>query len=154
MLARLKSLVGIGAPGGEVTHTPDELHLAVAVLLVEAARMDNDFDASERAVIQEIIESRLEVPAEEARELVESADSIAEEMGELWTFARVVKSRFSHDERVDMVEMLWEVAYADGVLHDYEASLLRRITGLLYVSDRDSGLARKRALRNLGITGA
>jgi uncharacterized tellurite resistance protein B-like protein len=50
-----------------------------------------------------------------------------------------------------VIEMLWEVAYADGRLHDYEASLLRRVTGLLYVSDRDSGEARKRVLARLGL---
>jgi uncharacterized tellurite resistance protein B-like protein len=47
--------------------------------------------------------------------------------------------------------MMWEVAYADGALHDYEASLLRRVTGLLYVSDRESGEARKRVLARLGL---
>jgi uncharacterized tellurite resistance protein B-like protein len=45
--------------------------------------------------------------------------------------------------------MLWEVAYADGQLHDYEASLLRRIAGLIYVGDRESGEARKRVLARL-----
>ena len=44
-----------------------------------------------------------------------------------------------------MMEMLWEVAYADGELHDYEANLMRQVTGLLYVTDRESGDARKRA---------
>jgi uncharacterized tellurite resistance protein B-like protein len=47
--------------------------------------------------------------------------------------------------------VVWEVAYADGSLHDYEASVLRRITGLLYVSDRESGEARKRVLARLGL---
>ena len=47
--------------------------------------------------------------------------------------------------------MLWEVAYADGALHDYEASLLRRVAGLLYVSDRDNGEARLRVMAKLGI---
>ena len=51
------------------------------------------------------------------------------------------------------MEMLWEVAYADGELHDYEASLIRRVTGLLHVSDRDSGAARKRALDRLAQQG-
>ena len=41
--------------------------------------------------------------------------------------------------------MLWTVALADGVIHDYEANLVRRVCGLLYVSDRESGEARKRA---------
>ena len=48
-----------------------------------------------------------------------------------------------------MIEMIWEVVYADGELHDYEDSLLRRIAGLIYVSDRDRGAARKRALERL-----
>jgi hypothetical protein len=45
-------------------------------------------------------------------------------------FARPIKDGFDHAERVQLIEMLWEVAYADGTLHDYESSLLRRITGL------------------------
>ena len=47
--------------------------------------------------------------------------------------------------------MLWEVVYADGIAHAYEANLLRRIGGLLYAPDRDQGAARKRVLARLGI---
>ena len=47
--------------------------------------------------------------------------------------------------------MLWEVAYMDGELHDMEASLMRRLAGLLYVSDKENGLARKAARERLGI---
>ena len=50
-----------------------------------------------------------------------------------------------------ILELLWEVGYADGQLHDYEASLLRRVAGLLYVSDRESGEARLRVMARLGI---
>ena len=65
-------------------------------------------------------------------------------------FTRAVNDGFAPEDRIQVIEMLWEVVYADGELHDYEASLLRRITGLLYVSDRDSGEARKRVLARLG----
>ena len=54
------------------------------------------------------------------------------------------------EERVGILELLWEVVYADGTLHDYEASLLRRVAGLLYVSDRESGEARLRVMGRLG----
>ena len=151
MLQRLKSLVGGKEQGGQGGPSHDELHLAVAVLLVEAAHMDERFDDGERTAIAGLIESRLGHSAEEARELIDAAEEVAQEMGELWTFARVVKDRFTEDERIGMIEMLWEVAYADGELHHYEANLLRRVAGLIYVSDRDSGLARKRALQRLGI---
>lgn len=153
MLKRLKSLIAGRSGGADSAPAPaadaDELNLAVAVLLVEAARMDEDFGPEERATIAGLLEERLSLPAEEARELMASADEVAEEMGDLWSFARVVKDRFSEDERIGMIEMLWDVAYADGELHHYEANLLRRIAGLIYVSDRDSGLARKRTLQRL-----
>ena len=53
-----------------------------------------------------------------------------------------------------MIEMLWDVACADGVIHDFEANLVRRVAGLIHVSDRDSGAARKRALARMGGSGA
>lgn len=155
MLQRLKSIVGgaAGVGGGKSKGPePDELHLAVAVMLVEAARMDESFDEEERAAIAHLIETRLDMSAEDATSLLDAADEVAENMGELWTFARVVKDRYSHEQRIEMIEMLWEVVYADGELHHYEANLLRRIAGLIYVSDRESGLARKRAMQRLGIS--
>jgi uncharacterized tellurite resistance protein B-like protein len=69
---------------------------------------------------------------------------------EFYTFTRTVKDAFEHEDRVEFMQMLWEVAYADGVLHDHEANLMRRVTGLMHVTDRESGEARKRALRQLG----
>jgi uncharacterized tellurite resistance protein B-like protein len=52
---------------------------------------------------------------------------------------------------VELIEMLWEVAYADGVLDEYEDSLLRRVGGLIYVPDRERGEARRRVLKRLGL---
>ena len=60
---------------------------------------------------------------------------------------------FFEEERIDLMEMLWQLVYSDGELHEFEATLMRRLAGLLYVDDRDSGLARKRALDKLGIAG-
>ncbi|PKQ01791.1 MAG: TerB family tellurite resistance protein, partial [Alphaproteobacteria bacterium HGW-Alphaproteobacteria-12] len=59
---------------------------------------------------------------------------------------------YSEEERVGVIEKMWEVVYADGVLDDYEANLLRRVAGLIYVPDRESGQARQRVIARLGIT--
>jgi uncharacterized tellurite resistance protein B-like protein len=64
---------------------------------------------------------------------------------------RAIVDRFDEAERVGMIEMLWEVVYADGRVDDYEANLLRRVGGLIYVSDRDRGEARKRVEARLGL---
>jgi uncharacterized tellurite resistance protein B-like protein len=63
----------------------------------------------------------------------------------------VIKDSFDQEERVELMEMLWEVVYADGALHHLEANLMRRIAGLIFVPDRESGEARKRALSKLGL---
>jgi uncharacterized tellurite resistance protein B-like protein len=87
----------------------------------------------------------------EARSLLELAGDEVANASQLYGFTRVVKDNFDHDERVELMEMLWEVVYADGALHDLEASLMRRIAGLIYVPDRESGAARKRAMSRLGL---
>ena len=59
----------------------------------------------------------------------------------------------SHEERGQILEMMWQVVYADGVLDPHEDALLRRIAGLIHVSDQERGLARQRALAKLKNTG-
>ena len=112
--------------------------------------MDAEFGAEERARIAELVERRFELGEAESDALMKAADEKIEQSVEVFGFTREVKNAFSPEERIEVMEMLWEVAYADGELHDLEASLMRRLAGLLHVSDRDSGLARKRVLARLG----
>jgi uncharacterized tellurite resistance protein B-like protein len=84
---------------------------------------------------------------------MDAAEDRVRQSVDIYGFTRDLKDRFSLDERVELMEMLWEIAYVDGVLHDLEATLMRRLAGLLYVSDRQSGEARKRAMERLGQEG-
>ena len=148
MLDRLKSLFaadGAGAAAGR--HTVDDLHLAAACLLVEAAHQDASFDAEERETVARLVRERFGLDAAEAEELLAAADDAVADAVDFYGFTRRLKDAFDHDERVGMIEMLWQVVYADGTLHDHEANLLRRVAALLYVSDRESGEARKRVLQ-------
>jgi uncharacterized tellurite resistance protein B-like protein len=72
-------------------------------------------------------------------------------MVDLYGLTRTVKDKLDEEGRIELMEALWEVVYADGELHDYEGQLMRRLSGLLYVTDRESGEARKRALAKLGL---
>ena len=127
----------------------EDKHLAAAVLLVEAACMDGHFDERERATIETALGARFDLNEEEIASLMRLAESAQDEANHLVRFTRSVKDGSSAEERIELIEMLWEVVYADGELHDYEANLVRRIGGLLYVSDRDRGAARKRVLARL-----
>jgi uncharacterized tellurite resistance protein B-like protein len=153
MLDRLHRLLTGRAPQPDrAAHSFEERQLAAAALMVEAATMDDTFDAAERERITSLVRARFGLSPEEAQDLVAEAASAASASVEWHGFTRAIKDGFDHGERVQLIEMLWEVAYADGELHDYEASLLRRTAGLLYVSDRDSGEARKRVLTRLGLS--
>jgi len=152
VLDRLKAfLAGQTDAQDALAGAGDKVQLATVALLVEAAQMDAEFGAEERAKIIELVEGRFGLSAAESRELLQAASEKVEQAVEVYGFTREIKNAFSPDERIEMMEMLWEVAYADRVLHNLEASLMRRLAGLLHVSDRDNGLARKRVLVRLGL---
>ena len=152
MINRIKSfLSGAAAPDAGPGHSFADLQVAAAALLVEAASMDADFDDGERRKILDLVRARFELSEAEAESLLELAGDKVASSSQLYGFTRVVKDNFDHDERIELMEMLWQVAYADGRLDDYEASLMRRLAGLIHVSDRENGEARKKALAQLGI---
>lgn len=156
MINRIKALFGAsGGPAAEVPphHSFAELQVAAAALLVEVAQMDANFSAAEQVKILDLVRTRFELTEAEAESLLELAGERVADSSQLYSFTRVVKDNFDHQERVELMEMLWEVVYADGALHHLEANLMRRIAGLIYVPDRESGAARKRALSRLGLDG-
>lgn len=152
MLQKLKSLLFAGDVEGARSPDRDDVALAAAAVMVETATLDGTFDEDERASILRLLQARFGMSDAEARDLLAEAESEASETTDLYAYTRAIKDRFDHDQRVEMVEMLWEVVYADGQAHDYEANLMRRICGLLYVEDAESGDARKRVMDRLGLS--
>ena len=146
MLDRFKALFLSNSDADRPTRTGDELQLAAVALLVEAACADGAFDAAERQCIRTLIESRFGLTPDAAETFLEEATRVVEDSVQILRFTRAIKDRYSYAERVALMEMLWDVVYADGVSDALEAQLMRRIGGLLYVSDHDRGAARLRVL--------
>ncbi len=151
MIDRLKSLIFGEDPSG-ASPTSDSPRLAAAALLVEAAMMDGQRDERETARIHLLLKERFGLSAEAAQGLLEQAIRLQAEASQLFPFTKAIVDHFSLDQRRELIEMLWEVAYADGHLHDYEANLVRRIAGLVHVTDQESGAARRRAMAVLGLS--
>jgi uncharacterized tellurite resistance protein B-like protein len=137
----------------EVAARPDELELAVAALLIEAARMDDQFDAAERATIERVLAEKFDLSPAAVNSLMEAAEAAVRQSTQFFPFTRQIVQRISHEDRAHILEMMWEVAYADGVLDPHEDALLRRIAGLIHVPDRERGLARQRALEKVKARG-
>ena len=152
MLAKIKSfLIGDEAAPETVGDDTEAMAAAAGAVLVETALLDGDFDERERDAIVGILVDRFGLSADDAENLIDAAVAQHQDANRVYAATRQIRDAFSDVERIDMMEMLWEVVYADGVLHDYEANLVRRVAGLLYVADRDSGMARKRVLERMGL---
>jgi uncharacterized tellurite resistance protein B-like protein len=118
---------------------------ALAVLLLETARSDDCVAEREQRLIERALSRRFNLQPFETARLVETARQGATHATDLYNFTRIVVQNFSEQERVGVIEMLWDVAYSDGALTGDEDALIRRVAGLLYVSDRDRGEAKRRA---------
>ena len=152
MIQRLAGLLRRLEAGPEAPRSRADIELAACALLVEAAMMDGSFAEAERATIERLIGARFGLDADETATLVAEAERTIAASPDLFRFTTAIKGQFNERERIGLMEMLWEVAYADGTVHAYEDNLLRRIAGLIYVTDRDRGLARARVLERLGRT--
>jgi uncharacterized tellurite resistance protein B-like protein len=144
MLNRIRKLM----TGGTQTARSDaaeEMRLAAAALLVEAATIDENFDPEERVRILAFVAERFDLTEADATALIDAAGREIDGSVQLYAFTAAVRNGFSYEERVELMESLWRVVLADGHVDPHEDQLLRRIAGLIYVTDRDRGLARKRA---------
>ncbi|MFP3943885.1 MAG: TerB family tellurite resistance protein [Alphaproteobacteria bacterium] len=147
MLDKLKSwLAGPGASDSSGEEDDSTARLALAALLVEAALMDGDFTQEERAAVTALLQRRFDLGETDCGRLVARAEAAQAESAQLYQFTRTLNDELNHAEKIRVVEMLWSVAYADGTLDPYEDLLIRRTAGLLHVTDRERGDARKRAL--------
>ena len=127
----------------------DDLPLAVAALLIELARMDDKVNAGERRTIEQLIARAFSLDPKSVPSLVDRADQEMQRSAQYFPFTQQICRHASAEMRVQIIEMLWTVAYADGALDPDEDALIRQVAGLIQVSDWERGAARKRALAKL-----
>ncbi|MQX35495.1 TerB family tellurite resistance protein [Roseospira navarrensis] len=151
MLENLRKLLFGDDTADQAKLKHDEVQYAAALLLLEAASMDGSVDAQEHTRIRELLGKRFALSRVDAELLMADASADLDRRVEIYGPSRVLKDAFDYDQRIELLEMLWDVVYADGVMHDYEANVMRRLSGLLYVDDQDSGAARKRVMQRLGL---
>ena len=115
-------------------------------LMVEAAYTDGQIDRSELNKIKlSLINVFSEDPIEVNLVLEESVKN-KNNSKSLHHYTSFINKNFDEDKKLLLIEALWEIVLSDGKIHDFESNLIRRLSGLLYISDVDSGNARKRAL--------
>ena len=128
-------------------HKDDNKNLELLCgLMIEAAYTDGQIDEGE---LKKIKLSLVNVFAEDPNEVdlvLEDAVKNKNNSKSLYHYTSYINKNFDEKKKLVLIEALWEIVLSDGALHDFESNLIRRLAGLLYISDINSGNAKKRAL--------
>ena len=125
--------------------------IAVVALLVELAQSDRALADAELAAIERIVRERFGLDAATAGRLIAAARAELDAALEDWVFANAVREGFDAAERAGIVELLWEVVYADGKLARLEGSQMRRVADELGIGEAEREAARAQAFARSGL---
>lgn len=137
---------------GEIhQNNTDDLHL-LSGLMLETANIDGHVDQQEVDKISKVlIDIFHEEPSAVEAELKKCLEEL-EEHKSFHSFTSQINQSFSNEKKIILLEILWEIIFEDGELHDFESNLMRRLAGLLFISDVQCGNAKKRALKKSQLT--
>ena len=135
MLDGLRGLLGLDDTDGSGSDRLNEqdLPLATAALLVEMSRADHELAEEERALMLDVLGSHFGLPVDEARALLESAERESEHAVSLHEYTSLLNDSLEPAQKSRVLELLWQVAQADGRVDKYEEYLVRKVADLLYV---------------------
>jgi len=126
------------------------LHVACAALLLEMARADYNVQDEELAQVADSIQAMFSLSSEDTKKLLELAEQEADDAICHYEFVTLINKDFSKADKITLVEMLWQVAYADEHLEKYEEAMVRKISDLLYVKHSDFIAAKHKVLAAMG----
>ena len=118
-------------------------------LMIEAANTDGVIAQDEVDKIKDILINTFEEDENAVIKTLEKAIQNRNNSKSLFYYSSKINKKYSDKKKLLLIETLWQIVLSDGKIHDYESSLIRRLAGLLYISDVNSGNARKRALNKI-----
>jgi len=140
-----KFLSEIASQPEKIDHfEPGDTRLAEAALMFHVIAADGVVDQSERQHMEAILSARYELSATQTRQLMEDARSADLEAIDLYGFTSVLKRTLNLEDRVLIIEHMWEMVYADGVVHELEDNIVWRVAELLDVERRERMLLKQR----------
>lgn len=128
----------------------EAIELAAAVLLAEVMRIDGKVDEGERAFARQVIRERLRDSPEQAEALLRHAEEASREATDYFQFTSLINRNLGLERKLELIESMWRVAYADGRLDDNEIYLISKIADLLHVTHADYIAMKMRARPDAG----
>ena len=125
----------------------NDKNILIIALLIHAAKIDENYTEIEKKIIKMAIMQLNQINENEAEKLLKIAEKKEEESNQIVEFTREIK-KHPMEFRLKIIEIIWKIVYSDSTSDNYESNLIRRICGLLYISDKDSGII-KTKVQNL-----
>jgi uncharacterized tellurite resistance protein B-like protein len=116
--------------------TSHDVRIATCALLLEMANIDGEFSELEKKSIVEVLKNNYELSAEHASDLMKAAEDELERSIDLWQFARLINENYSTEEKIKVIETIWQVIYTDGILDQHEDYLVHKLAKLLRLSHK------------------
>jgi len=129
----------------EVEIIEEEIY-AVLSLLIEACKVDGIVSDDEIEKITGLLINKFHIEPIKTKKALNFVLEKANDKVEIFSDIKVILDTMDHEERIKVIEMLWEVVLADGNIDDYESNLMRKISSLLHVSSFETAEAKKRAM--------
>lgn len=149
MLNRLKNLLVQPAESTVEKRNSMDMTLAVCVLLLEIARVDDEFTDEERKHVISTLRQQFSMTAQEANELITSATESREDSLDLWKFSNRVNEVFSREQKRKIMESVWRVIYADGTLNPHEDYFVHKLTRLFNLTHSEMITAKLSVLKEI-----
>ena len=111
----------------------------ITALLIHAAKVDENYTDFEKKIIKKALVDLNLVKIDETEKLLKIAEEKEKQSNQIIEFTKEIKKK-PLEFRLKIVEIVWKILYSDGSIGEYESNLMRRICGLLYVTDKDSGV--------------
>ena len=148
MLNLLKNIFDTQKISVEDSDNNNNLNLLCG-LMIEAANTDGEIDQVEVDKIVTVLVHVFKEDIDEVNTAIKKAIENRNNSKSLFYYTSKINKQYTIEQKLILIEALWEIVLSDGKVHDYETSLIRRLSGLLYISDVNSGNARKRALNRI-----
>ena len=138
MLKKIKSLfIKTSVEVSEKEQVSKNIDKTCAALIIEVALADKVFDKSEVNLLKEMLLNTYSLETKDVQDLIENAEKAVQESTSLYEYTREVNDNFDYESKLNLVDQLWRIAFADGHLDKYEEHVVRKIADLIHISHND-----------------
>lgn len=123
--------------GQDAQHNEKKIELATAALMFELMRTDSRVDPREKQTLTVLLDETFDLDQDSLQELLNLGEAAATQATSLFEFTSLINESYSYEQRVQLIENLWRVAYADHQLDRYEEHMIRKVGDLIYIKHSD-----------------